>query len=85
MKTDLIIDAIQLLRPNSEFAIFGGDFENIEWHNLEGAPPTKGELIAAIDQVKANQILEVEQKAAEKSALLVKLGITADEARLLLS
>jgi hypothetical protein len=29
--------------------------------------------------------LEVEQKAAEKSALLVKLGITADEARLLLS
>ena len=32
----------------------------------------------------AAQRLEQEQKAADKAALLVKLGITADEAKLLL-
>lgn len=50
-------------------------------------PYTKAEL----DEVKANEAreaaknAELENKAAEKAALLERLGITADEAALLLS
>jgi hypothetical protein len=46
---------------------------------------------AEIDELKANQLKESEKAAelaaisAEKAALLAKLGITADEAALLLS
>ena len=60
---------------------------NIETGETTERPFTKEEIAqveanAAIDAAEA----EVEaQKAADKAALLAKLGITADEAKLLLS
>jgi hypothetical protein len=49
-------------------------------------PYTKEELaeVKARETEQAARIAEAEAKAAEKAALLAKLGITEDEARLLL-
>jgi len=76
--------AIRKLRPNSEFAFKEEDYSTIEWHILEGAAPTQGEIDAAIKKIKADEIVEATEKAAAKAALLERLGITADEAALLL-
>jgi hypothetical protein len=58
-------------------------------HNLETGEITQIELtaaeIAAIEAEAAQAQLLEETKATEKTALLAKLGITDDEAKLLLS
>ena len=80
-----LIDAIRKLRPNSEFVISNDDYATIEWHVLEGEAPTQKEIDAAIKEVKADEISQAATKAAQKQALLDRLGITAEEAVLLLS
>lgn len=76
--------AIRRLRPDSEFAYENNDYSTIIWVKLEGNAPTQDEIVAAIEQVKADEIAEAEAKAAQKAALLDRLGITEDEAKLLL-
>jgi len=76
-----IVKAIRSLRPNSEFVIRG---EEIEWHKLEGKEPTKAEIAQAIKDLEAQELADAADKATAKAALLQRLGITADEAALLL-
>ena len=76
--------AIHKLKPNSEFSFTDDDYSTIKWDMLDGDAPTQAEINAAIEQVKADEITQVAVKAAEKAALLDRLGITEDEARLLL-
>lgn len=87
MKTEsqLLVDAIRLLKPTSEFVIVNNDYATIDWHSLEGTAPTKAQIEAAIEQVKANDENEALATQTQKQAILDRLGITADEARLLLS
>lgn len=85
MEKDYLVEAIFKIRPNTEFVIHDNDYSTIEWHVLDGAAPTKAEIDAAIKQIKADEITEAAAKAAEKVALLARLGLTADEAKLLLS
>jgi hypothetical protein len=80
-----LIEAIRKLKPNSEFVISSDDYATIQWHVLEGEAPTQKEIDAAIKEVKADEISQAATKAAQKQALLDKLGITAEEAVLLLS
>jgi hypothetical protein len=61
-------------------------------HNVETGEITQVELTAedlavmAADKIEVEAIKAAQQQAeADKAALLAKLGITADEARLLLS
>ena len=69
---------------NTEWALDGDDYEGLVW--LSDTPkPTKAELDAQWDEVKAIIQAEAEAKAAKKAALLDRLGITKDEAKLLLS
>ncbi len=77
--------AILLLRPNAEFSFTDDDYSTIKWDVLEGDAPTQAEIDAAIEQVKANEIAEAQAKAQAKAELLERLGITADEAKLLLA
>jgi hypothetical protein len=84
MKTQLrlLIDAIDLLKPNSQFVITDNDYSTIEWHVLDGDAPTQAEMDAAIEQVKANDLaLETQAQAAKASAQakLEALGLTADD------
>lgn len=73
--------AIQFIRPNAQFVLAGDD---LTWFDEEQTEPTKAEIEAGWVAYQAAQIAEAEAKAAQKAALLNKLGITEDEARLLL-
>jgi hypothetical protein len=80
-----LVEAIKLLKPNAEFSITDDNYENIKWDVLDGDAPTQKQIDAAIKQIKADELTEAATKAAAKSALLDRLGITEDEAKLLLS
>jgi hypothetical protein len=81
---DYLPQAIHKLRPASEFTYKDRDYSTIEWIVLEGEAPTKAEIDEAIEQVKADEITQAATKAAQRQDLLERLGITEDEARLLL-
>ena len=79
-----LVAAIRKLKPNAEFSFSNDDYSTIKWDVLDGEAPTQTQIDAAIEQVKADEITEATTKAAKKAALLERLGITEDEARLLL-
>lgn len=77
--------AIRKLKPNSEFSFQEDDYSTVKWDVLDGDAPTQKEIDAAIKEVKADEIVQAKTKADAKAALLDRLGITAEEAVLLLS
>ena len=79
------IKAIQLIRPGAEFVIIDNDLENIIWHILDGEVPTKKEILDAVKQVEADELKAAKDAATAKAAILDRLGITAEEAALLLA
>lgn len=79
-----LVEAIWKLKPGAEFVITNDDYSTVEWHILKGAEPTQSEIDAAIEQIKTEEIAAATEKTNEKNALLAKLGITEDEAKLLL-
>jgi len=85
MKYLYLTQAIHKLKPNALFTFDEPDYAKINWLSLEGDAPTQAEINDAIEQVKADEIAQVEVKAAQKAALLERLGISADEAKLLLA
>lgn len=85
-KIQLLVDAIRLLKPNSEFVIRDNDYSTIEWHILEGEAPTQVEIDAAIKQVKADDAKAELDKAAKKAAAeakLAALGLDTDDLKAL--
>ena len=77
--------AIQKLKPNSEYAFKNYDYSTIEWFVLDGDAPTNAQIDAAIEQIKADEITEAATKATQRQAILDRLGLTSEEANLLLS
>jgi len=76
------VEVLEMLIPTGGWAISGNDFEGITF--IEAEPITEAEFkagFAKVDKWKADQAKEKQDK---KDALLAKLGITADEAALLL-
>jgi len=81
---DYLTKAIQSLRPGAEFSITAGDYSTVKWDVLEGEAPTEIEIENKIAQIKAEEKKEIKANFVAKAALLERLGITADEAALLL-
>ena len=81
---DYLTKAIQSLRPTSEFSITGSDYSTIKWDVLDGQAHTETQIEAEIAKIKDDETKEIKANAAAKAALLERLGITADEAALLL-
>jgi hypothetical protein len=79
-----IVEAIRNLAPNAEFAFSGEDLTTLDWHSTDIAKPSIAAIQAEVAKVKKAKETQAEDKAAAKSALLAKLGITAEEAALLL-
>jgi hypothetical protein len=77
--------AIKSLRPDSEFTYQNDDYSTIEWHVLEGEAPSQAEIDAEIAKIKNDEATKAKSDATAKAALLKRLGITADEAKLLLA
>jgi len=87
---DLVNEAKKLLRTFMHNKL-ENDFDSIIWENGK-SPITKKEFLDGFDKLEAykneqNALLEAEikTKAAAKAALLERLGITEDEAKLLLA
>ena len=80
----LLVKAIKKLQPNSQFTFSDCDYSTIKWDVLDGNAPTQVEIDAAVKEVKADEIAQAKAKTIQKAALLERLGITADEAALLL-
>ncbi|CAB4180379.1 hypothetical protein UFOVP1051_18 [uncultured Caudovirales phage] len=70
------------LIPDGGWYISGDDFSGIQF--LECEPITKEEFDAGFAQYDAWKAQQESKAATDKAALLAKLGITADEAKLLL-
>ena len=83
--SEKLFKAIKSLRPSAEFSFTDNDYSTIQWDVLEGKAPTQAEINKAIENIEANEAAEEQAKATAKAALLDRLGITADEAKLLLS
>jgi hypothetical protein len=86
MMGDYLARAIQLLRPNSEFSYINNDYSTIKWDVLEGDAPTQSEIDEAIEQIKLNDVTQVQVKAQAKAIAegkLAALGLTTDDLRAL--
>ena len=76
--------AIFSLRPGCEFTLKNHDYSTIEWIVLEGEAPSAKEVEAEMKRLEQAELTAETDKAIAKTALLDRLGITADEAALLL-
>jgi hypothetical protein len=76
-------DVLTMLIPTGGWATHGDNFEDITF--IEAEPLTKKEFETGAAQYEAWQAAREAKVKADKDALLAKLGITADEAKLLLS
>lgn len=75
--------AIRDLVGSDDFAYSGETYEVIEWVTEPSTIPTAQQVsdkIIELQQIDADRVAE---KAAKKAELLERLGITADEAALL--
>lgn len=84
MEKDYLVLAIQNLKPTAQFTYTARDYSTIQWDVLDGDAPTQAEIDAEITKIKADEIKNAAAKSEAKAALLDRLGITADEAALLL-
>jgi hypothetical protein len=82
---DYLTQAIRKLKPTAEFSFIDNDYSSIKWDVLEGEAPSQAQIDLAIEQLKVDEIAQAEAKATQKAALLDRLGITEDEAKLLLA
>ena len=76
-------EVLQMLIPSGGWTQVGDTYEGIEF--LECEPITEAEYEAGFAQYDAWKAQQDATQAAAKAALLNRLGITADEAKLLLS
>jgi len=84
MMKNYLVTAIQSLCPGAEFSFTEDNYATIEWHILEGTAPTKAEIEKEIVKIKAADEKAKVSAETAKAELLGRLGITAEEAKLLL-
>jgi hypothetical protein len=82
MKHSEIVKAILHIRPKALFAM--RDFD-IEWMDENQTQPTTQEIEAGWIAYQAKELADATNKAKAKAELLDRMGISADEAKLLLS
>lgn len=80
-----IAEAIQSLKPKSEFSYQNEDYSTIVWDVLDGEAPTAKQINDEIKRLETLKANELKTKAEAKAELLARLGITAEEAQLLLA
>jgi hypothetical protein len=75
-------EVLSMLIPNGGWAITGDEYDGIQF--LECDPITKKEFEAGFAKYEALKAAQETERAEAKTALLARLGITSDEAALLL-
>jgi hypothetical protein len=77
------IEVLAYLRPNGGYIVNGEKYENIVFEK-DCVPFTEDEFEAAFIDLKNKRLKDKNDKDVAKKALLERLGITAEEAALLL-
>jgi len=75
-------EVLTMLIPTGGWVIRGDEFENIDF--IEAKPITKAQFEAGFAQCDAWKTKQDAETKTAKAALLAKLGITQEEATLLL-
>jgi len=75
-----LFKAIKNLCPDAEFSFTEEDYSSINWIKNDGVVPTQKQIDDEIVKIKADE----EKRIVDKAALLERLGITAEEAKLLI-
>ena len=75
------VNAIKHIRPNAEFVLKG---DELEWLDTEQTEPTKKEIENGLIAYKAALQAELDAKAAQRQEILDRIGLTADELKLIL-
>ena len=75
-------DVLSMLIPQGGWVISGSDYDSIQW--LECEPITKAEFDTGMANFDAWKAEQDSKAAADKAALLTRLGLTADEFKTLL-
>jgi hypothetical protein len=79
----LIAAAIQKLCPDAQYTYDNEDLDTLKF--IAGTkPPTANQIKAILPTIEAELLQKAEATATEKQALLDRLGISAEEAALLL-
>lgn len=76
--------AIQSLHPEAEYTFNDADYSTVNWIKLEGKAPTKAEIEAEIKRIKSQLAIQDAEREEKRQAILDRLGITEEEAKLLL-
>jgi len=85
MNNLLISQALVELGFNSGWTVTGDTLEGVNWIDEPTKKPTHKELQDVIDKLPDLQAAKVISDAQKKQAILDRLGITAEEASLILS
>ena len=83
IKMEMTSDVLAMLIPTGGYVLRGDDFADVEW--IEATPITQAQFDKGVADYSAWKAEQDTKAAADKAALLTKLGITADEAKLLLN
>jgi len=76
--------AIRSLNSTAEFSYDNEDYSTINWIVLDGDAPTKKQIDDEIKRIKAAEITDAKAKETKRQAIADRLGLTAEEAQLLL-
>ena len=76
-------EVLRMLLPDGGYVLKGEDFEGLEF--TDAKPITKAEFEAGFAKYDAWKAQQDAIKETEKQAILNRLNITAEEARLILS
>ena len=80
-----LVKAIKFLKPTAQFSFIDNDFNTIKWDYIEGDTPTLKELEDALKIANKLEQEAEKNKIAARQAILDRLGLTEEEAKLLLS
>ena len=83
IKMEITSGVLAMLIPTGGYVLRGDNFTDVEW--IEATPITQAQFDKGLADYSAWKAEQDAKAAADKAALLAKLGITADEAKLLLS
>lgn len=78
-------EAILHIHPNSEFVIYGNNLKGLTFLNPSDLTVTQKQVDDAIKELEASRQSEIDNKQKQKAAILDRLGITEEEAKLLLA
>lgn len=79
-----LAQAIFNLRPTAQFVFTDNDYSTVQWHFIEGEPPSSEEVELEIIAIKNRELEEIAQTVEKRAAILDRLGLTEEEAKLLL-